>query len=153
VAYAPRDITGDVHFKFISDTSIRIGGIFLGQSVDAGFTNLVFTNKFKDYSPYEKDQWGNILYVKGVKTNIYAGIVDIEITDYDMINRLMSSIGGQTVILNGSDSKDNLEVDSRNFFSSTMLVGRIKNFALKTKLDNKLMHQMASYSFEIEEDI
>jgi len=153
IAYAPRPITGEVHIKLLSSNKVRIGGIALGQKVDSGFTNLVFSNKFKDYSPYEKDQWGNILYTKGVKTNIYTGTVDIELVNYDMTNRLMKSIGGETVALNGSDSVDNTAVDNKNFFASTMVVGRIRNFNLRTKLDNKLMHQMATYTFEIEEDV
>ena len=153
VGYAPRDIVGSVHIKFINDGNIRIGGISLGLSVDAGFTNLVFSNKFQDYSPYEKDQFGNILYVEGVKTNIYTGTVDVRLTDYDMMNRLMASIGGKTVILDGSDNFENEVVDNENFFASTALIGRIKNFALRTKLDNKKMSQMATYSFQIEEDV
>jgi len=153
VGYAPRDIVGSVHIKFINDGNVRIGGIALGLSVDAGFTNLVFSNKFQDYSPYEKDQFGNIMYVEGVKTNIYAGTVDVELTDYDMMNRLMASIGGKTVILDGSDNLNNEHPDNENFFASTALVGRIRNFTLRTKLDNKKMSQMATYSFEIEEDV
>lgn len=153
IVYAPRDITGNVHVKLISDSNVRIGGFFLGLSTNAGFTNLTFGNKFKDYSPYEKDQFGNILYIDGVKTNIYSGTVDVPITNYDMVNRLMASIGGNTVILNGSDNKENNDTDSENFFSATMVVGRVRGFNLKTKLDNKLMSQMATYTFEIEEDI
>ena len=154
ICYIPIDITGSVQINFKTlEGSVRIGGIALGQSVNAGFTNLTFTNKFKDYSPYEKDQWGNILYIEGVKTNIYTGTVDVELTSYDMINRLMSYIGGNVVILNGSDTKDNSPVDNLHFFASTMLVGRIRNFALKTRLDNKKLAQMATYNFEIEEQV
>lgn len=153
IAYAPRDITGKVRITFTAAGEVRIGGITLGMSVNAGFTNLVFTNKFNDYSPFEKDQFGNILYVDGVKTNVYTGTVDIPLTSYDMTNRLMASIGGKTVILNGSDSKDNQPVDNINFFASTMVVGRIRNFTLRTKLDNSRMAQKATYNFEIEEDV
>ncbi len=153
IIYAPRDITGDVKLTFKTVKRFQLGGIRLGQSVNAGFTNLVFTNKFKDYSPFEKDQFGNILYVPGVKTNIYKGTVDVMLTSYDMNNRLMASIGGKTVIVNGSDSLDNLATDSENFFSSTMIVGRIRNFELKTKLDKNKLSQKATYSFEIEEDV
>jgi len=153
IVYAPRDITGRVELTFTNAVDTLIGGIHLGQSVGVGFTNMTFTNKFRDYSPYEKDQWGNILYTKGVKTNIYQGTVDVEIKEYDRINRMMAMLGGQTVILNGSDTVHNDDIDSTNFFASTQVVGRVRNFALKTKLDNKLMSQMATYSFEIEEDV
>lgn len=154
ICYTPRAITGTVTITFTpKNNTVRIGGIYTGLSANAGFTNLMFTNKFRDYSPYEKDQWGNIVYIKGVSTNIYIGTVDILLKNYDMTNRLMKYLGTETVILNGSDNKDNINVDSLHFFSSTMLIGRIRNFTLKTKLNNKLMSQMATYNFEIEEDI
>lgn len=153
IAYAPRDVVGTVTITATSTGNVRIGGISLGLSANAGFTNLTFTNRFKDYSPYEKDIYGNVLYIPGVKTNMYIGTVDIWLKDYDMINRLMASIGGETVILNGSSNKDNSGSDNVNFFASTMVVGRIRNFVLKTKLDNEELGQMATYSFEIEEDV
>ena len=153
VVYAPRPIVGSVHLKFNSAYKVRLGGVLLGQSVNAGFTNLEFTNKFNDYSPYEKDQWGNISRIEGVKTNVFTGTVDIEITDYDMINRLLMSIGGSTVILNGSDNKNNSTIDNFNFFAATLVVGRISNFGLKTKLDNKLLSQKATYTFAIEANV
>ena len=155
-AYLKYPFSGGVvklHFKKGFDDLIEIGMVTGGLTADAGFTNLVLSNKFKDYSPYEKDKFGNILYVEGVKTNIYSGTVDIRISDYDRINRLMTSIGGKTVMLNGSDTTNNLPPDGKNVFASTRIIGRIRNFVLKTKLDNKLMSQMATYSFEIEEDV
>lgn len=130
-----------------------IGDIDLGLSVDAGFTLQTFANKFKDYGVFERDQWGNVLYVPGVKSNIYAGSVDVEITNYDTIRRLMSSIGGETVIMNGSDSMDNSPVDSENFFSSTMVVGRISDFALQTRLNRDALAQMANYGFTMTENV
>lgn len=155
IIYATQDVPKDGVVKLIFESTefVRIGGIQVGLSVDAGFTNLSFTNKFNDYSPYERDQWGNVLYVDGVKTNVYTGTVDIPLVSYDMINRLMASIGGKTVILNGSDTKNNQDIDSVNFFASTMVVGRIRNFSLKTKLDNAVLAQMATYNFQIEEDV
>jgi hypothetical protein len=138
----------------IKGKNIRLGGIWVGLSVNAGFTNLVFQNRYKDWSPYEKDQWGNVTYIEGVKTNIHSGTVDVPIRHYDMMNRLMTSLGQGLVILNGSDNLSNRPPDNnRNIFASTMVVGRIRNFALKTNLDNKHMGEMATYSFEIEESV
>jgi hypothetical protein len=138
----------------IKGSEIKLGGIFVGMSVNAGFTNLVFQNKYKDYSPYEKDNWGNVTYIEGVKTNIHSGTVDIPIRHYDMMNRLMVSLGKGLVMLNGSDNLSNRPPDNnRNIFASTMVVGRIRNFQLKTNLDNKHMGEMATYTFEIEEEI
>ena len=138
----------------IKGKNIELGGIFVGLSVNSGFTNLSFQNKFKDYSPYEKDQWGNVMYVEGVKTNIHSGTVDVPIRHYDMMNRLMTSLGQGLVILNGSDNLSNRPPDNnRNIFASTMVVGRIRDFQLRTNLDNKHMGEMATYSFTIEEEI
>ncbi len=138
----------------IEGSRIELGNIYIGLSVNAGFTNLEFQNKYKDYSPYEKDQWGNVLYVPGVKTNIHTGTVDIPIRHYDMMNRLMVSLGQGVVILNGSDVLNNKPPDNNlNMFASTFVVGRIRNFQLQTKLDNKHMGDMATYGFTCEEEV
>ena len=138
----------------IKGKNIELGGIHIGLSVNAGFTNLVFSNKYKDYSPYEKDSWGNVTYIAGVKTNVHSGTVDVPIRHYDMMNRLMTSLGQGLVILNGSDNLSNRPPDNnRNIFASTMVVGRIRDFQLRTNLDNKHMGEMATYSFTIEEEI
>jgi hypothetical protein len=133
---------------------IRLGSIVVGLSANAGFTNLVFTNKYIDYSPYEKDQWGNVTYVKGLKVNSYSGTVDVPIDDYDMMNRLMVSLGASEVILNGSDNLDNTPPNGeKGIFAATMVVGRIKDFQLSTRLDNNHLGSMASYKFTIEESV
>ncbi len=129
---------------------VRIGTIMLGLSVHAGFTNLVFKNRFIDYSPYEKDQWGNILYIPGVKVNVFSGTVDIKITNYDMMHRLMTSIGGETVIIDGSDK---LLPDSQSVFASTKLIGRVREFELKTDMKYKRMGDYATYTFKMEADV
>jgi hypothetical protein len=89
-----------------------------------------------------------------VKVNIHSGTVDVPIRQYDMMNRLITSFGQGLVILNGSDSLDNTPPDNNELiFASTMVVGRITNFELKTRLDNKSMGQMATYSFTITEEV
>jgi len=149
------DIKPGGRFKVtLKGAQIKIGTIMAGLSVKAGFTNLTFSNKYIDYSPYEKDQWGNILYVDGVRINVYSGSVDVPIRQYDMMNRLMISLGSNEVILNGSDANDNLPPDNeKNIFASTMVIGRIRDFNLNTRLDNRAMAQMAQYKFTIEESI
>jgi hypothetical protein len=133
---------------------VELGGIYFGLSIDAGFTNLSFTNRYHDYSPYEKDQWGNITYIEGAKINTYNGTVDVPIRRYDQMNRLMVSLGKSKIILNGSDTKDNQPIRNQNdIFASTMVVGRMIDFELRTKLDNKRIGEMATYSFKIEEEV
>ncbi len=132
---------------------IEVGSILLGLSMDAGFTNVVFQNEFVDLSPNEQDQWGNILYKKGVRYNVYTGKVDVRISEYDMMNKLMISIGGQTVIVDGSDNTTNLPTDSRCIFNSTEFVGRISNFKLQTNMKDKQIGDMASYTFTVKENV
>ena len=138
---------------YLSGNNIKLGTIKLGLSVSAGFTNLTFTNKFNDWSPKEVDQWGNVSYITGVKANVFSGTVDVRVEDYDMTTRLMTSIGGSTVILNGSDAKDNQTPDNVGIFASTMLIGRLKDFQLKTKIADDDMDIMATYTFTLEENI
>jgi len=137
----------------LSGTKIRCGTIMLGLSVNAGFTSAAFQNQFNDYSPKEKDQWGNVTYIEGVKQQVHSGTVKLPIAKYDIMNRLISSIGGRTVIVNGSDSKDNIQPDSKSVFASTMLIGRITEFSLRTKMENKKIGDMATYTFTIEENV
>jgi len=131
----------------------KLGGLFLGLSVDAGFTNLALRHGFIDYSPHEKDQWGNISYVKGARVFEHSGTVDIEIDDYDMINRLMISIGGELVIMNGSDSKSNKEMEAPCRFGSTMLVGRMSDYQLETLIEDDDVMDLATYSFKMTQEV
>ncbi len=148
--YIPTGGTATVTLK---GTYIELGTVQLGLSVNAGFTNLVFQNEFIDLSPVEKDQWHNITYVKGLRINVHSGTVDIPIQEYDMINRLMISIGGETVILNGSSSTDNTPPTSGCIFASTMILGRMENIKLATKMKDKELGDMATYTFKIVENV
>ena len=154
ILYAKDMYTGTVRLTFKpADGIVQIGEILVGNKIDAGFTNLKFTNKYNDYSPYEKDQWGNITRVEGIKTNVLNGTVDVELTQYDRINRLMKYVGGRKIMLDGCDNLDNEVNDDGDFFASTQLVGRVGNFALSTRLESGALSQMATYSFNMEEDV
>jgi len=144
--------TVDITIKRADDATIRVGSLILGLSLRAGFTNLKFTNSFKDFSPTETDPWGNVSYIAGMKINVYKGTVDVDIEDYDFLNRTMMAIGGKTAIINGSGELFNEEPDNAkgNFFA-TMLIGRMKGFALKTMMDGKRFADYATYSIIIEE--
>ena len=153
VLYTPTPMpTGSTVRVQIRGKTTGIGTIMAGMSLSAGFTNLVFQNKFIDFSPYEKDQWGNVMYIDGVRVSEHSGTVDLPITDYDRMNRVMLSIGKQTIILNGSDDKSNREPNADlNIFSATMMIGRLKTFTMTTVLDKNEMSEMARYNFTIEE--
>ncbi len=155
VLYAPQDMQhgSTVEIIIVRDTEIvEVGSLYLGLSVNAGFTNLIFDNSFIDLSPTEQDQWGNVFYKDGAKMAIHNGTVDLPISDYDYMNRTMLAIGGNTVILNGYGLKHNDKPDNKDgHFYATMMIGRMKNFSLKTTLIDKRLGEMAQYKIRLEE--
>jgi len=130
---------------------IEIGEILGAKSVDAGFTNLVFKNKFKDFSPKGQDDWGNWYYKDGVRVHVHSGTVDFPTPKYDQKNRLMMLIGGKKVIINSSDSFNNEAPDGRNIFDATMMIARFTSLELSTKASNKRLDTHSTYSFALEE--
>lgn len=155
IIYSPNAIASGGRVKIVVNNvgrEVHIGSIVAGLSVEAGFTNLVFSNKFKDFSPTEQDQWGNVSYVDGTKINVHTGTVDIPVTNYDHMNRLMRSIGGKEVIVNGYGVKHNDTPDNKEgAFYATNMIGRMKNFSLSTKMINKRLGELAQYKITIEE--
>ncbi len=154
IIYAKEDIParGTIQITF-EGNEVRIGTILVGLSTNAGFTNPIFQNEYIDRSPYEQDQWGNVVYVEGVKQNIHRGTVEVPIKRYDQTHRLMTSLGSKTVIIDGSDNTLNKSPNSETIFSSTMLIGRIKKYGLQTNLKGKNIDDLAVFSFTIEEQV
>lgn len=131
--------------------NVSLGGLNLGLKIKAGLTNTAFENKFVDYSPKEKDQWGNIFYRVGIKTSVFSGTCDMLLSDYDRINRVLIYIGGREVIINGSDSNNNTPANSLNIFQATMMVARFVSMVQKTLVVDTKIDSIATYSFNIEE--
>ncbi len=142
---------GSVILVTLKGGIISIGEIMPASKLEAGMTNFTFKNKFKDFSPKEQDQWGNWYYTDGVRVQVHSGTVDLPITSYDQLNRLMMMIGGQKVIINSSDSINNDLPDSRDIFSATMMIGRFTTFELSTNTKNKQIGNFATYNFTVEE--
>ena len=137
----------------LNGSRTEIGTIKLGMSIDAGFTNTKFDNWYKDFSPKEQDQWGNVYYKNGVRIYVYSGTVDMPTAYYDTINRIFMNIGGQEMIINGSDSLYNTPPNSLTIFQSSMMIGRITSFKQSTKQVGGIMDNIATYSFKIEESV
>lgn len=156
IIYSPFDVSpngasnGRVEIV-VTGAYCEIGSIVAGLSVEAGFTQLAFTNKYKDLSPKEQDQWGNILYIEGAKLNIHSGTVSLPTDDYDRLNRLMLKLGANIVIINGNSLRNNLPANGKSRFNSVMMIGRITAFSLKTELDKKRMGDRATYTISVEE--
>ncbi len=155
ILYCPYDMpigsTVIISAKYQGQT-VEIGSILLGLSLQAGYTHLSFTNTYEDYSPQEKDQWGNISYIEGVKTNVHSGTVDVPFTNYDYMNRTFLSIASKEVILNGYGAKSNApptEVEGSVY--ATQMIARIKTFSLRTNEKNQRLDEYATYTFLAEE--
>lgn len=134
----------------ITGGKLELGTLLLGISVDAGFSNLTITNRYKDFSVLTENSFGFIDYVEREKVSIYKGSVDIRITDYDRIDRLMTSLGGKINIVNGSKSKTKVP-DSKSVFASTQKIGRLFDFESKTEIEENDINPIANYTFRFEE--
>ncbi len=130
---------------------VSVGRILAGRKMNLGFSNTKFTNGFKDFSPREQDQWGNIEYRNGIRVYLYSGTVDLPLKDYDALNRAFMHIGGREMIINGSDTYENTPPDSIEVFQSTMFIGRFTSFKPSTKNIGGIMDTIANYSFSCEE--
>ncbi len=142
---------GSVVTIWLHGPLVSIGEIVGASKLDAGFTKVDFQNKFKDFSPKEQDQWGNWYYDDGIRVQVHTGSVEYKVTNYDKINRLMLLIGGQTVIINSSDSTNNEVPDGRKIFSATMMIARFTSFELTTTEQKKRIGERATYKFTVEE--
>lgn len=154
IVYTNRKITEESYIKIIiHGVNIQLGDIVIGDSLDMGFTNLEFDNDFRDFSPYEQDQWGNVYYKDGVRVKRHSGTVDLPVSKYDEMVRQMDFIGGKEVIINGSDSLNNTPSNSISVFQATMLIGRFKQLKIKTSAKTNKIDDIATYRFEIEERV
>jgi hypothetical protein len=134
----------------IDGTNIELGTLLLGMSADAGFTNLTLKNDYKDFSVFEYDDFGNADYTERAKVSRYSGAVQIYIENYDMIDRLMTSLGKGLVIVNGSDS-NSTSSETTTIFAATQKIGRFLSFSQKTVIKDDDMGRMAEYTFTLEE--
>ncbi len=154
VLYTPTVLPDNTLVKVrLTGGNINIGRILTGKLLKLGFSNTLFTNGFKDYSPKEQDQWGNINYRNGVRVFLYSGTVDLPTKDYDKLNLAFMYVGGQEMIINGSDSHNNIPANSMDIFQSTMMIGRFTSFKPTTKNKGAIMSNVAGYAFSIEESV
>jgi hypothetical protein len=129
---------------------IFIGTLQLGLAIPLGVTDFSFTTKFQDFSPVEK-VFNVIRYVEGLKVKDYIGSFRFWTTEFDIHDRFFVSAGGKLLIINGSDTTNNCEVNSQDRFACTALLGRIKSMPLKTIKEDDRLGVLAQASFEIRE--
>ncbi len=130
---------------------VTLGELLPSANLKSGFTKLSFRNTFKDFSPKEQDQWGNWVYIDGVKVRVHSGTVEYPVVSYDRINRLMMLIGGDRVVIDSSDAIHNELPDGEHVFSATMMIARFTKFDLATSEKNKRLADIALYNFTVEQ--
>lgn len=153
IYYVPSDVVleaGSSVEVVITGDLVELGTLMLGISAEAGFTNLQLQNTYKDFSVFEYDPFGNADYTERAKISRYSGTVDMRIENYDMTDRLMTSLGKNLVIINGSDLGSD-QADSTSIFSATQKIGRFVSFTQKTLVKDDDLDIMATYSFTLEE--
>ncbi len=126
---------------------VEIGEILGSKSVNAGFTKMQFKSKFIDFSPSEESQWGDWDYLDGNRVKEFSGTVEFPIMEFDSLNRLMLLIGGQTIVVNASDSTLNEAPDGFTVFESTQLIGRITKMELDSSEQYKKIGDIGKYTF------
>lgn len=141
---------GDIVDIIISEGTTQIGEILLGTRGYAGKTNYIFNNTGKAIAPLEKDVFG-VFHNRKASVDVFSGSADFKLDDYDMIGRFVQSIDGKKVIVNGSDSDEKEDGESR--FAKTRVVGILMEYKLGTRKVNKHLDEHASLNFIIEEVI
>ena len=145
---------GDLRVVFESESAnIEVGEIIFANSKNLGNTNLKFTNSYKDYSPREEDQWGNVFYKKGVVKKVFEGSADFPIEKYDETTDAFAKIAGDRIIFDGNDNELNLPLDSISRFSSAVMIGRVSAIKQATTVINGEISKYSSYSFTLTEDV
>lgn len=129
-----------------------VGGIHVGVSVDMGLTDFAFSTKFIDLSPTET-LFGVVSYVEGLKVREYTGTFSFWTTAFDTHDKLLTALGGSTLIVNGSDTTDNLTPDSQDRFTATMMVGRVSSLGLNTVKQDDVLGEFAQAKFTIREQV
>ncbi len=146
----PKNSYVDITINTI-DGMAEIGTLLPAVYVDAGMTNLAIKSGYKDFSVFEYDPWGNAQYIDRSKVSVVNGSVDLNISDYDRIDRLLTSLGKNVVILDGNDNVSNAAPDSTNIFAAYVKIGRMMSFQQSTKVKYNAIDPIANYTFTHEE--
>lgn len=136
----------------VEAASLQVGGILLGVAADLGITDFIFSTKFIDFSPVEEN-FSVIEYKEGLKVREFNGSFQFWTTNFDLHDRLLLSLGGKRIIINGSDTTDNAATDSANRFTATMMIGRIQSLNLDTTSTQDRLSDLAKARFTIREQV
>lgn len=134
----------------LTGVEVELGNILLGMSVHAGFTNLSMKHSYKDFSVLDTDAFGVQDFTERAKVNRFSGSVDIDTVKYDKTVRLLTSLGQNLVIVNGSDKK-NVAPNGVSVFSATQMIGRFDSFEQRTELEDDEIKETSTYRYSFTE--
>ena len=106
-----------IEITLTNDGEVWLGFFSSSISVDSGVTTFSIQNGGEDYNDYTPDAWGNIPEAVKAKTRIFSIVVLAKYSEYDKINRLLLSMLGKFITIDGTDS--NIVRDSNTLDSLT----------------------------------
>jgi len=143
-------IGSTIEISLTHSDDIELGDFTLNNSINAGFTNLSFTHKIKDFNNYTPDAWGNIAEsVKAIVTTFNITI-DFELTNYDHMVSFVESISGKNVTIDGSDSNGAV-ADGKTIFGSLVRRVRVTSPSISSKVKDGELATMAVLSLSVQE--
>lgn len=100
-------------------STVRCGGIVLGQLREIGDLQYGAKISIADYSKKNRDQWGNFDVVEGAFSNRATWSVWIKGAEVDLVKRLLSQYRATPIVYIGADS-----------YASTIIYGYYKDFSI-----------------------
>jgi len=129
-----------------------IGTIVPCLVIEAGATKQIFSHDIVNYGKSKVNEVsGYIEYIKGNRALKFKGSFYSNLTEYDMAILQDKRFNNDLIVIDGSDNLNNEEADSKNIFSSTKLIGRLKKIGRSTKETNGIMDTALAVPFEFEE--
>jgi len=148
-------ITRSVIITISAQTQVavsQVGTIMLCNYLDIGATDLSFSHNVKNYDKNQVSQTsGYVDHIKGNRVIQHKGSFYINITDYDKTVMINKRFTQELIAIDSSDNVDNEESDSERVFSSTRIIGRLKQMSLKTDVKDNIINKNVRVSFEFEE--
>jgi len=129
-----------------------IGTIVPCLVIEAGATKQIFKHRIINYGKSEVNKTtGYIEYIKGNRALRFSGSFYSILTKYDKAILLDKKFNDDLIVVDGSDNINNDESDSKNIFSSTKIIGRLRDLGRETKETDGILDNTLPVPFEFEE--
>jgi hypothetical protein len=153
VLYIPQTINTKIKITIHPiDGKTEIGGIYLADSIYLGRTQPHFKVGLLDLTPRERNEidqsWER---GKDVIVRTVSGDVNLELEDFDEIIPIMENLIKKKIILDLSNNYENKNWDSKKYFASGFMIGRLDNFEQETLgVPNNMS---GVYTYKVVEDV